>query len=106
MKKTVLDFSFIEDEDWRKLIEDWSLYHIEIKKPYKQRGIQSCYSLLRRISGGNIELAYLIVEQSEGNGWQGLFPLKQYGQRNNQTSINKQQYQQDFFDAVARKMGG
>ena len=102
-----IDLSFIIDDDWRELMNEWVEYHLEIKHPYTQRGIMACYSRLIRLSGGNIESAYLIVEQSEANNYQGLFPLKEsYGQRNNQTSINKQQYQQDVFDAIARKMGG
>ena len=79
-----VDLSFVEQDDWRELLKEWYDYHIEIKKPYKQRGIQAAYSLLVRLSHGNIETAYRIVEQSEGNCWQGLFELKnEYGKQGN-----------------------
>ena len=83
-----LDLSFIVQDDWRTLMNEWVQYHLEIKKPYKsQRGIMACYSHLVRLSGGNIETAYLIVEQSEANNYQGLFQLKEdYGRNNNQSS--------------------
>ena len=80
-----LDLSFIKQDDWRKLMNEWVQYHVEIGHPYKsKRGIMACYSHLVRLSGGNIETAYLIVEQSEANNYQGLFPLKQeYGKQGN-----------------------
>ena len=78
-----LDLSFIKQDDWRKLMNEWVQYHVEIGHPYKsKRGIMACYSHLVRLSGGIIETAYLIVEQSEANNYQGLFPLKQeYGKQ-------------------------
>lgn len=83
-----LDLSFIKQDDWRKLMDEWVAYHIEIGHPYKsKRGLMACYSHLVRLSGGIIETAYLIVEQSEANNYQGLFPLKQdYGRNNNQST--------------------
>lgn len=103
----LLNFDFIVEDDWRHLIMEWSDYHVEIKKPYKQRGIQAAYSLLKRLSNNNIEQAYLIIEQSEACNYQGLFPLKQeYGRQFNQASTDKQkQYQEQLFGTLARKMG-
>src|SRR5574344_765984 len=80
-----LDLSFIVQDDWRELMNEWVQYHNEINKPYKsQRGLMACYSHLVRLSGGNIETAYLIIEQSEANNYQGLFELKDNGRNNNQ----------------------
>ena len=103
-----LDFDFIQEDDWKHLMMEWSEYHKDdIKKPYKQRGIQAAYSLLKRLSSNNIEMAYLIVEQSEACNYQGLFPLKQeYGRQFNQASTDKQsKYKEEFFGTIARKMG-
>ena len=102
-----LDVSFITDEDWRSLINEWIAYRREIKKPCTQRILNSSFNMLKRLSGGDIERAYLIVEQSETGGYQGLFPLKQeYGRKLNQACPDKQQqYQEQFASTLARKMG-
>lgn len=102
-----LDISFIIEDDWRELISEWISYRKEIKKPCTQRIVNSSYSMLKRLSGGDIEIAYLIVEQSETGGYQGLFPLKQdYGRKFNQTGSDKQQqYQEQFVSTLQRKMG-
>lgn len=53
-------------------------YRKQIKKPFKsQMSIDECYKRLEKLSGGNLNLAEQIVNQSIAQGWQGLFDLKQ-----------------------------
>ena len=103
-----LDLNFIAEDDWRSLLEEWIAYRLEIKKPCTQRIVISSYNLLKRLSMNNIETAYLIVEQSEACGYQGIFPLKEnYGARINRESTERRSnYQSEFADTIQRKMGG
>ena len=105
---TSLDLNFIVEDDWRSLLEEWIAYRLEIKKPCTQRIVTSSYNVLKRLSMNNIETAYLIVEQSEACGYQGLFPLKEnYGARINRESTERRiNYQSEFADTIQRKMGG
>lgn len=63
-------------------------YRKQIKKPFKsQMSIDECYKRLEKLSGGNLNLAEQIVNQSIAQGWQGLFDLKQ-GANNAGTGID------------------
>ncbi|MDR1340684.1 MAG: hypothetical protein LBK58_11630 [Prevotellaceae bacterium] len=70
------DFSFVR-EDFKTLFDDWLEYKKNRRETYNtQRGIQSCYSRLVNLSGGNAETAKLVIEQSIANNWAGLFELE------------------------------
>lgn len=69
-------FSFC-DSDFLLPLKTWLKYRSEIKKPFKaQKSIEGQYDKLKKLSGGNCEIATKIVEQSMTEGWQGLFKLK------------------------------
>jgi len=58
-------------------MQTWLAYKREKKQTYKgPKSIKVCYKKLRKLSGGNAGVAQEIVEQSIGNNWSGLFPLK------------------------------
>lgn len=69
------DLSFVE-VSFRPIIYDWICYRKEKKMPLVDRSIKMAYKKLYEMSDGSSITAMKIVEQSIGNGWQGLFPLK------------------------------
>ena len=59
---------------FKEALARWHQYRREIRKPYKQIGAAGCLKTLAEC--GSATLAIKTIEQSIGNGWQGLFPLK------------------------------
>lgn len=74
-KKKEIDLSFVAPH-YLDVMEKWLSYKKERKSPYTQRGAESVYKKLYKMSGGDPTLADEIVEQSISNNWQGLFELK------------------------------
>jgi hypothetical protein len=76
-KKVVLDFSFCNEnlvEDFKSFVE----FRKSIKKPFTtQDQLERLYKKLRELSGGKMETAKKILDQSIVNGWQGVFELKE-----------------------------
>ena len=71
------DLSFIDRDEYFGIMCQWLEYKREIKKQYKScKTVKVCYDRLVKLSGGDADVAEAIVEQSIGNGYQGLFPLK------------------------------
>lgn len=64
-------------EDYKDIMKDWLEYKRSIKKTYKNDlSIDRCYKNLLKMSNGDPAIAQEIVDQSIGNGWIGLFPLR------------------------------
>ena len=82
-------FSFIE-EGWEEVFTDYLLYRRQIGKPLKPVSYKQSYNQLKKLADNDPSVAKLIVEQTIGNGWQGLFALK------NNTSHNKSYERTDF----------
>lgn len=60
------------------VMRKWLEYRKQIKKPYKSPiAIEECYKRLEKLSGGSVDLAEKVVNQSIAGQWQGLFELKQ-----------------------------
>jgi hypothetical protein len=59
---------------FKEALTRWHQYRREIRKPYKRIGAAGCLKTLAEC--GSSALAVKTIEQSIGNGWQGLFPLK------------------------------
>lgn len=77
------DLSFAT-QSFQPVLYEWVCYRKEIKKSFKsQKSIQAAYKQLYLLSDGDPETAKKIVEQSIASSWQGLFPLKENGNRNN-----------------------
>ena len=74
-KKKEIDLSFVALH-FLEVMEKWLSYKKERKSPYTQRGAESVYKKLFKMSGGDPVVADEIVEQSISNNWQGLFDLK------------------------------
>lgn len=75
-KRKELDLSFVEPS-FQPIMADWLAYKSERGQTYQQSGAKSCYSHLLNLSGGDVDIARRIVEQSIANNYAGLFPLKQ-----------------------------
>ena len=75
-KKSTYDYSFVEP-DFQKPFEEWLKYKRTKKQMYKRQcDLELCYKKLKEYSGGDVEKAMLIIEQSMTNNWNGLFELK------------------------------
>jgi uncharacterized protein YdaU (DUF1376 family) len=69
-----LDFGILKPELWNKWID---FKQTQFKFKYKSAASeQTGINNLIKLSSGNNVVAELIINQSIGNGWQGLFPLK------------------------------
>ena len=76
-EKANFDFSFL-DEGWEELFMDWIDYKKSIKDNYNtQKSIEACYRNLKSLSLNELSTARRIIDQSIGNKYKGLFPLKE-----------------------------
>lgn len=81
-RKSGIDLSFLSESFLKETFERFLAYRKEIKKPYKsQMSVEQAFSELQKLSGGVLETAEAIVNQSIANGWQGIFPLTNEKQR-------------------------
>lgn len=68
----------IPDDKAREVVVRWLNYKRSIGNAYKTaQGVRAMIKKLNDLSGGNVEIAVAIVEQSIANNWKGLFELKQ-----------------------------
>lgn len=96
-KREELDLYFVEEE-YKEVFMYWLNYKKERGQPYKQTGAESCYRKLLSLSGGDKQTMIAVIEQSMSNNYQGLFPLKDNGNRIN----NNQQRSASIFAAADR----
>lgn len=66
----------IQDRAVREIFNEFVKYRKEIGKPLVKSSAIASAQKLKELSGGNSNLAELIVKQTIENGWSGLFPLK------------------------------
>jgi hypothetical protein len=69
------------DEQLDKAFKDYVDFRKKIKKPMTDRAIELAMNKLDEMSNHDNDVAIQILEQSVLNGWQGLFPLKENGQK-------------------------
>jgi hypothetical protein len=75
-KREEFDFSFCPP-DYLPVIQDWLTYKRKRRESYKtQKSLEALYRKLNTLSGGDVEIAKMIVEQSQASNWAGLFELK------------------------------
>lgn len=75
--KTEHDYSFVSDS-YKTILEQWIKYKKSRNQMYKtQQTLEACYRNIIRLSGDNPLKAQLIIDQSIGNNYDGLFPLKE-----------------------------
>lgn len=96
-KKTTLDMSVVR-ADMQPLVEKWLRYKREKGQSYKPTGFSTFVNKLMKLSGGNVETAKQIIEESIANNWAGIFPLKNNAARMPigfvQTDNNKDKYKE------------
>lgn len=90
-KKDKFDFSFVEDE-WKGLFFEWIEYKKSINDNYStQQTIEACYRNIKTLSQNDTITGRRIIDNSIGNKYKGLFPLKEtvkknYAELNNPTT--------------------
>jgi|GEM_PF-4535596 hypothetical protein len=99
--KKELDLSFVPYE-YIEIIKTWIKWKKTEKKfTYGQMGIETCFHRLYELSNGNQEIAARIVGQSIGNGWSGLFELKDgYIFNNNEREVRNSPNIFDVADSI------
>jgi len=66
------------DVDFINKWQEWLQYRAERKLArYVPTGLKRTFTKLFQDSGGSPQVAVAIIDQSLGNGWQGLFPIKE-----------------------------
>lgn len=72
-----MNFDFI-NEDYKDIFYTWLNYKRERRERYKtQSSMETAYKRMLRLSNNDKATARLVVEQSIGNNWAGLFQLKE-----------------------------
>lgn len=75
-RKKDFDFAFCSP-DFLPVLQDWLTYKRQRGETYKtQQSLEALYRKMHTLSGGNVEIAKMIIEQSQANNWAGLFDLK------------------------------
>lgn len=75
-KKEKIELSFIEDTEWRSLVEAWLNYKESRKEGYKSSlSAQKFLTMLKNLCGGDIKLAQKIIDKSIARNWAGIFEL-------------------------------
>ena len=94
--KPLFSLDFIDDENFKKLFEEWLDYKRRVKhNSYKdQKQIELAYRKMYELCGGDIEMCRAIIEQSIANNWQGLFELKTQSFNNQKTTVKNEQNKQ------------
>jgi len=77
VKNNGVQLPFMEQEFIDKW-QEWLQYRKERKLAnYVPTGLKQTFTKLIKDSQNDYQIAIQIIDQSLGNGWQGLFPLKQ-----------------------------
>lgn len=75
-------------DGWDALIGQWLAYKSSRRQSYKsQASVDILFKKLQTLSNGDLAKARMIVEQSIGNNWSGLFTLKDVGFGGGQTPV-------------------
>ena len=64
-------------DDFTEVVEAWLAYKKEKKQTYKsERSIKALCTKIKELSGGDVNTAGKVIDQSMANNWAGLFELK------------------------------
>ena len=69
----------VPDEKLKKAFVDFIEMRKLIKKPLTPQALKLAIGKVSELSGGNVEKAVQIIDQSVLNNWQGLYPIKDDG---------------------------
>lgn len=83
----------------QEALDRWLAYKKEKRQTYKPRGLEALKKKLLQLSNGNPEYAKVIVDNSMGNNYSGL-----YAPKNN--SINSYEQQQRTFNKINSILAG
>ena len=73
--KTELDRGLVPG-DMQAIVSEWLKDKREKGQTYKPTGFKTFVDKLMKLSGGNVDVATQIIEESISNNWAGIFPLK------------------------------
>lgn len=74
-KKVDINLSFIEDDDFKTLVQQWLVYKKERNQSYKGlSSVKTFHKKLLEYSRGSYRTAKQIIENSIGNNYSGIFP--------------------------------
>ena len=78
INKTIKKLSLFADYEYLfDALEQWLQYKQSRRQSYKSdKSILIFCKHLHELSGGNVDIAMQVVEQSMANNWSGIFPLK------------------------------
>ena len=94
-----------KEKEWDEVLKPWLEYKKERKQTYKsQRALKALKTKLINLSGGDLETARLIIEQSMANNYAGLFELK--GGSGAAPAPRKKNANDDAFDEFYRQKFG
>ena len=95
---------YYDDPDLDKAFSDYVAMRKQIKKPMTDKAVLLAKKKLNDLSGGNTEIAIMIIDQSVMNSWQGLFPLRNdYKQEQQKSKSNAGAYSRKYdFDELER----
>ena len=79
-KSVELDFSKVGN-DLMPIVKKWLKYKSEKGQSYKPTGFSTFINKLLKLSGGNVDTARMIIDESIANNWAGIFPLKNNASR-------------------------
>lgn len=96
--KKELDLSFVSIH-FEDVFNKWLQYKKEKKQSYTQSGAEACYHKLIELSNNDPATAEKIVEQSMANNYQGLFSLKQNGNKQ-QSTMSAGQVLSSYLESV------
>ena len=89
-KKIVRDVYYPNDELLDKAFRDYVDMRNNINKPFSSdEAIDKSMKKLEKLSGGNNDIAIQILDESVMNSWQGLFPLKDSGKRQEKDIVSE-----------------
>lgn len=69
----------VPDEKLKKAFVDFIEMRKLIKKPLTPQALKLAIGKVSELSGGDVEKAVQIIDQSVLNNWQGLYPIKDDG---------------------------
>ena len=92
-----------KEKEWDEVLQPWLEYKKDRKQAYKgERALKALRTKLKNLSGGNVEIARLIIEQSMANNWAGLFKLHDQGVMG--TAPRKMNANDEAFDEIYREI--
>lgn len=92
-----MDLSFV-DEELKEVFSEFLDMRTKIRKPLKTaKGVKARYEKLMKLSGGDMELAKKIANQSIGLEWQDFYELKDDDDRKGKGRKKQEEYSNENY---------